>query len=291
MNRRIAIVPLACWLVITSTSAAADGPQLQQETTLARSTTNASALLPSGDQVIRRLLERSATEAAATNAPAWAYDKRTTSEKLGRDGKVQERTVKLYRVRIIQGVPFSRLVKVEGRDLTEAEIKKENQREAAFQKRLSGRDPKKAVDEGESFITTNVVERFQYRTLRREAIHGRQTIVVSFEAKPGKDDDKIEGRLLSRLAGTLWVDEALADVAQLEVHLTKAFSMGVLGVLGALKECRMDLACRPMSDGTWLPEKTKMSVSARMFLSNVRYQMEETASNFTSEPVAEAVQP
>ncbi len=228
---------------------------------------------------------------AATNAPAWAYDKRTVTEKLGRDGKVEERTVKLYRVRIIQGVPVSRLVKVEGRELTEAEIKKENQREAAFQKRLSGRDPKKAVDEGEAFITTNVVERFNYRTLRREAVNGRQTVVVSFEAKPRKDDGKVEDRLLSRLAGTLWVDEATAEVARLEVHLTKAFSMGVLGVLGALKDCRMDLACRPMTDGTWLPELTRLSMSARILLSNVRFQMEETASNFTLEPAAKTAQP
>jgi hypothetical protein len=53
----------------------------------------------------------------------------------------------------------------------------------------------------------------------------------------------------------------------------------------------MDLVARPMTDGTWLPEKTKMSLSARILLSSVRFQMEETSSNFTSEPATAATQP
>ena len=226
-----------------------------------------------------------------TNAPAWAYDKRTVMEKLDGDGKVEDITEKLYRVQIIQGVPFSRLVKVEGKELSEAELNKENQREAAFQKQLSGRDPKKTVAKHEALITKDLVERYQYQTLRRETIQGRQAVVVSFKAKPGKDDGSIEDRVLNRLAGTLWVDELTADVARLEVHLTEGFSMGVLGVMGAIKDCRMDLASRLMTDGTWLPEKTKLSLSARMFLSSVRFQMEETSANYTLESVPNTVLP
>lgn len=240
--------------------------------------------LPPADQVVKRLQARSAALAATTNAPAWAYDKQTVMEQLDGNLKVEDREEKLFRVRMIQGVPFSRLVKVEGRDLTEAEIKKENQRETAFQKRISGRDPKAAVDDGEALITEDLVSRFTYKVLRRETIHDRPTLAVSFTAKPGQTDDKLHDRLLNRLAGTFWVDEATADVARLEVRLTKGFSMGVLGVLGALKDCRMDMASRPMSDGTWLPERTQVSVSARMLLSGVQFRMEEKSSNYLLEP-------
>jgi hypothetical protein len=252
---------------------------------------SAAEPLPSGDQVVQRMLDRSAARAAVTNAPAWAYEKRTVMLKLDGDAKLEERTEKLYQVRIIQGVPFSQLVKVEGRELTEAELRKEDQREAAFQKRLSGRDPKKALAQREALVTQELVERYQYQTLRREAIHGRQTVAVSFEAKPGKGDDSIADRVLNRLAGTLWVDEATADVARLEVHLTKGFSIGLLGMLGSIKDCRMDLASTPMTDGTWLPEKTKVSMSARMLLSSVRFQMEETSAGYRLEPASKTVQP
>ncbi len=282
---RVAFAPLSCYHFVMRkprASRAACGLLW----VLVAGTALAAEPLPSGDQMIQRVMDHSAALAAATNAPAWAYDKRTVMEKLDGDAKVEERTEKLYRVQIIRGVPFSRLIKQEGRELTEAEIQKENQREAAFQKRLSGRDPKKAVAQREALVTKDLVERYQYQSLRRELIHGRQTVVVSFAAKPGKSDDSIQDRVLNRLSGTVWVDEATADVARLEVRLTKGFSMGLFGVLGSIKDCRMDLASRPMTDGTWLPEKTKVSMSARMLLSNVRFQMEETSSNYALEPAS-----
>jgi hypothetical protein len=291
VNRKTFIISLAGWLVMTSPSPASPGPQTNRNSGLTGSATEAVALLPSGDQMIQRMMDRSAAMAAATNAPAWAYDKRTLMEKLDSDAKVEERTEKLYRVRIIRGVPFSRLVGVAGTNLNEAEIKKENERETAFQKQLSGRDPKKAVKQREAFITTDMIERFEFKVLRRETVQGHQTVVVSFEPKPGKDSGSIQDRLLTRLAGMLWVDEATGDVARLDVHLTKGFSMGVLGLLGSIKECQMHLESKPMADGTWLPEKTTMAMSARMFLSSVRFQMEETSSNFTLEPVPDLSQP
>jgi hypothetical protein len=89
----------------------------------------------------------------------------------------------------------------------------------------------------------------------------------------------------------VWVDESAADLTWLEVHLTEGFSMGVFGVLGAVKDCRMDLVSRLLTDGTWLPEKTKLLLSARVSLSGVRFQMEETSSNYTLEPLSKTPQP
>lgn len=234
--------------------------------------------------MIRRVMDRFAAKAAATNGPVWAFDKLEVTEELDSNAKVKERTEKEYRTRMIHGIPDSRLVKMGGRKLTGAEIKKENEKEAAFQKDLGGHDSKKAAKQHEEFDFKDVIARFEWNALRRESVHGRQTLVVTFQHKPGKDNGSIEERLLNRLAGTLWVDETTGEVAQLEAHLTKGLSIGVWGVLGAIKDCRVALVSTPMTDGTWLPEKMMMSASARMFLSNVRFQMEQTSSNFTLEP-------
>ncbi len=53
----------------------------------------------------------------------------------------------------------------------------------------------------------------------------------------------------------------------------------------------MDMLSRPMTDGTWLPEKTEMSISARMLLMSTHFKMEETSSNFTLEPVLQTPVP
>ena len=165
------------------------------------------------------------------------------------DAQVKERTEKLYRVRIIQGSSLSRLVKVGGGELTEARyVRRRSQHEAAFEKGFSGRDPKKAVAKHEALITKDMMDLFQCTVLRREAIHGRQTVVVSFEGKPGKGGGGIQERMLSRMAGTLWVDEETADMARVEVHLTKGFA-GLSGRVGTIKDCQMDLESKPMTDG------------------------------------------
>jgi hypothetical protein len=291
MNWWIVVTLFAGWLVMTGNSPASTPPQLQRDFVSTRGMPVAVAPLPSGEDVVRQILNRSSALAAATNGSAWSYDKRTVMEKLDGNAKVEERTEKLYRMEIIHGQPCQRLVKWEGHNLTEAEIQKENQREAAFRKQISGRDPKETVTQRRAFITKDVIERFDCQTLHREVVQGHETIVVSFEPKPGKDSGNLQGKLLSRLAGMLWVDEMTGDVARLEVHLTEGFSMGMFGFLGAIKECRMELASKSMTDGTWLPEKSSMSISARLLLSKVRFQMEETSSNFTLEPAAKTTQP
>ena len=269
---------------MSGTSPAASLPQSEPNAAPAASTTGTGAALPSGEQVFQRVLDRFASNAAVTNVPVWACDKLEVSEELDTDAKVKERTEKLYRTEIVQGMPVSRLVKMNGRNLTEAEIKKEEKREAELQKQFGGHDSKKGGNEHDPFNPKEVVEHFECNALRREAVQGRQTVVVSFQPKPSKDSGSIGERLLSRLAGMLWVDEATGDLARLEVHLTKELSMGVFGVLGSVKDCRIDLASTPMTDGSWQPEKTTFSVSARMFLSSVRFQMEQTSSNYTLEP-------
>ena len=244
--------------------------------------------LPSADTLMQRVLNRSEARAKATNAPVWTYNKRAVMEKLDGDGKVKERNEKFYRVRMVQGVPIATLVKVEGRVLNQAEQEKESQSEAAFQKKVSGRDPKKTVAKREALIFTNLSERFRFTTLRREDFQGRQTVVVSFEAKPGKGNGGIPDQILDRITGTLWVDEATADVARLEARLTKELSLGPFGVLGTMKACQFELVSKPMPDGIWLPEKSLMSISARFFLSSMRFRMEETSDGFALEPEPKA---
>jgi hypothetical protein len=284
MNRQIVILSLACCLVMTSASRAASSPQTEPNAVLAGSSTKTDAPLPSGDELIQRVLDHFTAKAAETNVPVWAFDKVEVSEELDSDAKVKERTEKVYRTRIVQGLPVSRLIKKDGRVLTEAEIKKEDEREDAMKKEFGGPASKKEGKQHEDFNAKDTIKRFEWNALRREAVHGRQTVVVSFQPKPGKDKGSIVERMMNRLAGTIWVDETTGDLAQLEVHLTKELSMGIFGVLGSVKDCRIDLVSTPMTDGAWVPEKTTFSVSARMFLSSLRFKMEQTSSNFALEP-------
>jgi hypothetical protein len=241
--------------------------------------------LPTADAIIQRMLDRSAELAKCTETNHWTYDKKTLSEELDSDGKVEKKKEKLYRVKIIKGVPFSRLVKISGRDLTEAELKKENQREAEFRKKISGRDPEAMSEREDPLIEKELVERYRFEVVQRETVKSRDTIQVKFGPKPGKLEEKtVQDRILNRMAGTLWIDEATGEVAKLNVGLTKGFSLGVFGMLGSVKDCQVSLSSKAMPDGAWVPESTDIRITARMLLSAARYHVREECSNYRLEP-------
>jgi hypothetical protein len=62
----------------------------------------------------------------------------------------------------------------------------------------------------------DVVDALQFRIDRREQYRGVDAIVVTFAPKPGARPTTREGRIAHRFAGSAWIDEAAAEVMQVE---------------------------------------------------------------------------
>jgi len=243
--------------------------------------------LPKAQDVVAAMLERSAKVASDEQSRTWAYDKVSVTDQLGDEGEVTGTTEKIHRMKVCRGVPFSRLVKIQGQPLSPADLRREDQREADFRKRISGRDPGKAASRKEPLIMKDLVDRYQFEVKKREWVDGRPTLQLAFAVKPEKEAEKerhLQDRILNRLAGTVWVDEATSEVARLNVSLTRGFSLGLLGILGSLSECRFDLTRQPMPDGTWLPCSQETHITARKLSSSVHFRVKEESSNFQPEP-------
>ncbi len=246
----------------------------------------AESPLPTPQVVVERMLNRSVQVANAEHSEVWVYDRTSVMEELDDDGRGVETTEKLHRVKVFRGVPFSRLVKVRGQPLSEAELRKEDKREADFQKRVSGRDPNGVARRKEPMIKKDLMDRYRFEVKKRVSLAGRPTLQLAFAVKPERQAEKeknIQDRILNRLAGTVWVDEDSAEVARLEVRLTKGFSLGVLGILGSLTECRFSLSRQPMEDGAWLPLLQETHVTARKLSSSIHFQVKEQSSGFRLE--------
>jgi len=244
--------------------------------------------LPSATDVVARMLERSAKVAREEHPSIWAYDRISIKQELDDEGEVLNTTEKIHRVTTLRGIPFSRLVKVRGQLLSESELRKEDKREAEFRKRLSGRDPARVAREKEPVILKDLMERYRFEVRRRENIDGRPTLQLAFSVAAEKLAEKektLQDRILNRLAGIVWVDEASSEVARLEVCLTEGFSLGLLGILGSLTECRFTLTRRPMPDGTWLPLFQETHLTARKLTKSMHFEVREESSNFELLPV------
>jgi hypothetical protein len=237
--------------------------------------------LPDASSVVTRVLERAAQVARNTNAAPYIYDKRSLVEELDAKGQSIKATEKIYRVVIVQGLPFSRLVKIEGRDLTATELRKEDLQEQEFRRKITARDFNTMARQKETWINRELLDRYEFKILRREVFEGRSTLILDFSPKKNQAPaGKVQDRILSRLAGQIWVDEADAELAKLDVHLGEPFSIGWLGLIASIHQCDLAVQRQRLPDGYWVNLKHTMFLVGRKLLSPMRYRTTEASSSF-----------
>jgi hypothetical protein len=234
--------------------------------------------LPPVPEILDRMVERAALW-VQEDAP-YTYRKRSVQEQLDGRGNVIESVEKLYHVDLIHGIPFPRLVQIEGRELTEAEIHAENERERDFRNRVTGTDPGAMVEQKEPLVTHELLTRYRFTLHGIDAVDERQVWVLAFEPRSDIAMRTIQHRILGRLAGRIWVDVEDAEVSRLEVLLTESFSLGWLGWMGSLQQCELHLERQRMPDGVWVPARQNLLLVGRRLFTPMRYRTVEESYDF-----------
>ena len=176
-------------------------------------------------------------------------------------------------------MPFNRLVKIQGRELSPEELRREEAREERFRQRLDSPDAKKVAARKEGLVTPELLGRFQFAVEKRVALSNRPTLVLSFKPKEANGRARtVQDKLLSRMAGRLWVDEADADTARLEVYLVEPVSLGWFGWLGSLSQCELSLVRQRMPDGVGINTKQALLIQCRKVTSAMRFRTAEESS-------------
>jgi hypothetical protein len=102
--------------------------------------------------------------------------------------------------------------------------------------------------------------------VRREVFRGVEVIAFDFEPRKSvKPKNRVES-IVSKLAGTLWVDEQAGQIVRLEARLTDSFKMagGLLASVGPSTAFAFE---QEKVDGeVWLPSLTEGNISVRLML-------------------------
>jgi hypothetical protein len=241
----------------------------------------ATEALPPASEVTRRMLEHSRTLAESEEVPQYTYEKRTVLEQLDAVGRVLTSEEKIHQVRLIHGLPFNRLVKIKGRELTPEELKRENAREEKFQQQFVSTDRRKLAARKEALVTPELIARYDFAVKQRVVLSNRPTLVVTFKPKEGDLQERsVEDRILNRLTGTLWIDEAEADTARVEASLAESVTIGWLGWLASLTRCDLSLTRQRMADGMWINDRMTLFIQARKLVSSQRFRLTEESRGF-----------
>jgi hypothetical protein len=237
--------------------------------------------LPEASSVIQRMLRRSDEVSRSGDASKYTYEKRAFAEELDRTGKATKSTQQIYKVTPIHGIPYSRLTRVQDRELTLEEIQTQDRKEQEFRRRFAEGNHRGTNKQGEDLLNEKLVERYDFKVEKREQVDNRPVIVMSFcPKKPHPQEQNAEDKVLNRLAGKVWVDEADAEVIRVRVGLTEDLSLGWFGMIGSIRRCDVEIERQRLPEGLWVAKTFAVSLAGRKVFSLMRYHSLEESYNF-----------
>jgi hypothetical protein len=241
----------------------------------------AAAALPDASEVTRRMIERARGLAAADQGSQYVYDCRSLHEHLDAAGRPIKSEEKFYQVTLIAGIPCNRLVGIRGRELSAEELRREQAKEERFQRRFVAADRKGMAARREALVTPELLGRYEFTVKERAMLNNRSTLVLTFKPRQRNLPSKtVQDKFLSRMGGTLWIDETDCDTARLAVGLVEPLSLGWFGWMGSLIRFDLSLDRQRMPDGVWVSTRMAISIQGRKLATALRFRLTEESSGF-----------
>jgi hypothetical protein len=193
------------------------------------------------------------------------------------DGRIKKHEVNEYTFFYLDGNEITTLVKKDGKPLSDADQKKENEktqkRIEEHQKREAKKEAKeeKAKEEGKNDEKDDPgIEVFlracQFVNPRRERFRGQDVLVFDFEPNPEFKAHKLVEKVAQKLAGVIWVDEKAHDVARLEAYFVGDMKIGG-GLLANLQKGTSFVFEQAfINNEVWLPTYEEAHVGVRVLL-------------------------
>jgi hypothetical protein len=127
-------------------------------------------------------------------------------------------------------------------------------------------DKKGQEDDDDEISLLDFLRISEITSVRREMFRGHEVIAFDFEPRKNFKPRNRGENLVSKLAGTMWVDETAKQVARAEARLTDSFKIGG-GLLASVSPATaIVIEQEKIGDEVWLPSYNEVNLSVRLFL-------------------------
>jgi hypothetical protein len=203
-------------------------------------------------------------------------------------GNVKKTAVNEYDVFWVNGVPVRRMLRKNGKELSEEEKKKEDEsidkESAKAQARRAKADAegRQSSARGDDEVTVSrLLELGKFSNAHRVQWHGRDTIVVDYVGDPKAKTRNSFENAIRDMVGTIWVDEQDHAIARLEGHFVDNFKIGGGLLVNIHKGFNFSMEQVRINNEVWFPAKVNANGSARILLfENVNGRVEVTDSDY-----------
>ena len=199
----------------------------------------------------------------------YTFHRERRVEELDGRGAVKKTTSEELEVFFVNGHQIGRVIRRDGKPLSEADDKKEQERT----RKLTLEFSKKPAAFGRGG-NTNLISTILAVTLisnpRRIVLNGRPTLAFDFKGNPKAESHSMEANGAKKLQGSVWIDEADRQVARLEVEFYDTFRIGG-GLLASIqKGTVMKIEQAPVGEGLWMQTANQQHMNARVVTKSVR---------------------
>jgi hypothetical protein len=229
---------------------------------------------PTAEEILARVAERA--RQIKGQPPRYEFTRTKTTLEFDKKQEVQSREEQTYRMVVIGGELYPRLIAKDGKPLSVERLNKQREEESKLKQKQRGH-----AAEGDSILALleeRFAKRFAYEVTGHDTLNGRSAYVVSVSPKKGLPAKEVLEKVLARMAGRLWIDVEAAEVIQAEFGLTKPVKIG-LGVLGSVEGVQFHVRRDRLDDGSWINSKARLWLQFRILLDRKRIQYEESITD------------
>jgi hypothetical protein len=223
------------------------------------------------------------TSVAATKADwkaqtHFSYLERDVDEK---DGVTSSKT---YRVCMIEGSPYSRLIADGGEPLPPREQAAEGEKLRGEIHKRANESPQERAKRVAQYqigrermfaLLDEMAQAFDFKAVGQQKIDDHEVNVLQATPRPGYEPKSHETKLLTGMKGTLWIDKDSHQWVRVEAETIKPVSMGWF-VAKVMPGTEFSLAQVPVMGKFWLPGRFVVRVKARILWWEKNYTHSET---------------
>jgi hypothetical protein len=238
------------------------------------------------EQIVTKVMEQVRAPERTEHRQDYTYSKHVLAEELNSKDQVEDRKEKVYQIQ--GGVAVLQSMKVNGKPVTEEELKKENERVLKTRQKLTGAKISKTDENWETFLTSDLLARYKFTLVRQELLNQRPSYVLTFVPLSTKLPVKrTMDRVLNQIAGTVWVDAQEFEIAKADVSVQSKVTLGgILEVVGALKQFHYVIERQRVDNLVWFNKATKGEVEGRKLWDNTHVRSQTESSDFHKIPVS-----
>ncbi|WP_446744827.1 hypothetical protein [Silvibacterium acidisoli] len=190
----------------------------------------------------------------------YTYREVTETHELDKNGNVKKFETEDDDIFFVNTHEIERMVKKNGKELSEGEQKKEQEKVMKAVEKAQ-RTPAGEATEKDAVSISRLLSIMKVSRPRREMLDGRSTITFDFIGDPHARTHGMAEDASKKLSGTLWIDEQDREVRRMIAHFDDNFHLG-FGLFSVGKGSNFTFNQKLVNNELWLPTDAQAHVVA-----------------------------